>query len=186
MVFMTPKPLELLKRIITLATEPGDTVLDSFAGSGTTAHAILDLSKSDLATRKFVLVQIPYDTTENAKDQRNICETVTTERVRRVIDGYKFSQSTDNGGQKNQTIEGTGGEFSYVRLGEPLVGEYRDLSSSLPSYHELAKYIFYTETSRDFDPKAIIAKTGKIGEKGKQSYYLLYTPNNNEDRRLDL
>jgi len=185
MVFMTPKPLELLKRIITLATEPGDFVLDSFAGSGTTAHAALDLSRLDLGSRKFVLVQMPYDTSENAKDQRNICETVTAERVRRVIHGYKFSRSTNNGDHKNETVDGTGGEFTYVRLGEPLFGEYRDFGSILPSYNELAKYIFYTETSREFDQKAISSKTGKIGEKGKTSYYLLYTPNNKEDQQLD-
>jgi adenine-specific DNA-methyltransferase len=71
-------------------------------------------------------------------------------------------------------------------LGHALFGEYRDLGKKLPAYDELAKYIFYTETSRDFDKKALNSKTGKIGEYRKTSYYLLYTPNNNEHQALDV
>ncbi len=53
-------------------------------------------------------------------------------------------------------------------------------------YEELAKYIFYTETSRDFDRGAMNQRAGKIGEHAETSYYLLYTPEGNHDRALDL
>jgi hypothetical protein len=56
----------------------------------------------------------------------------------------------------------------------------------LPAYEELAKYIFYTETSREFDRKGMNEKSGKIGEHHGTSYYLLYTPVRQEDRRLDM
>jgi len=82
--------------------------------------------------------------------------------------------------------EGLGSSFTYARVGRPLFGEYRDWSKQLPAYEELAKYIFYTETSRDFDRKVMNEKTGKIGEHHGTSYYLLYTPDGREDRRLDM
>ena len=71
-------------------------------------------------------------------------------------------------------------------MGNPLFGEYRDWGKQFPPYEELAKYIFYTETSRDFDRKAMNEKTGKIGEYQGTSYYLLYTANGQKDRRLDM
>ncbi len=99
-----------------------------------------------------------------------------------MIQGY-----TDNTPQrKKQKSEGLGGSFTYGRVGRPLFGEYRDWGKQLPGYEDLAKYIFYTETSRDFDRKAMSEKTGKIGEHHGTSYYLLYTSNGQQDRRLDV
>jgi adenine-specific DNA-methyltransferase len=60
--FPNPKPIGLLNRILTLATEKNDLVLDSFAGSGTTGHATLELNNNDAGQRQFVLIQMPYDT----------------------------------------------------------------------------------------------------------------------------
>ena len=68
-VFLTPKPVELIKRVVRLSTEPEDFILDSFAGSGTMAHAVLALNKEDGGNRKFILVQQPYDTKENEKEK---------------------------------------------------------------------------------------------------------------------
>jgi len=181
-VFLTPKPVQLCKRIIQLATDVGDIIVDSFAGSGTTAHAALELNKGDGGDRRFVLVQIPYDTKENEKAKFNICQKVTAERVRRVIEGYSYT--TQKG--KKEEVEGLGGSFTYARVGAPLFGEYRDMSEKLPAYEELAKYIYYTETSVEFDRKGMNEKTGKIGEHAGTSYYLLYTPQGNHDRALDL
>ena len=72
-----------------------------------------------------------------------------------------------------------------MRLGPPLFGEYRDFGKKLPSFEDLAKYIFYTETSQEFDAKRVNSKTGKIGEHAGASYYLLYTPDGKQDRALD-
>lgn len=81
-VFSFPKPIELVKKFISISMEDGDIALDFFAGSGTTAHAILDLNKQDDLNFKFILVQLP-EATEN-KDFPTISD-ITKERVRRVI-----------------------------------------------------------------------------------------------------
>ncbi len=184
-VFTTPKPVALIKRIAQLSTNPGDIVLDSFAGSGTTAQAVLELNQEDGGGRQFILVQQPYDTKDNETDKFNICERITAERVRRVIRGYTFTKRNGSAKRKTESVEGLGGTFTYARVGLPLFGEYRSLGAALPVYEELAKYVFYTETSGDFDPAAVDGKTGKIGEHKGTSYYLLYTRDGKKDRALD-
>jgi hypothetical protein len=125
---------------------------------------------------------MPFDTKENEKEGFNICQKITAERVRRVIKGYAYKT---NGG-KQQKVEGLGGTSSYVRLSEPLFNEYRDFGERLPSYEEIAKYVYYTETSREFDPKVVNRETGKIGEHNGVSYYLLYTPNKEDDQSFSV
>lgn len=83
--------------------------------------------------------------------------------------------------------EGLGGSFSYARLSaQPLFGEYRNLGETLPPYEEIAKYVFYTETSQQWSPKGLNKKTGFIGAHGGRSYYLLYRPNAKSDWALDM
>jgi hypothetical protein len=170
-----------MQKIVDLGAGPEDIVLDSTAGSGTTAHAVLAQNAIDKGVRRFVLIQQPFDTTEHQKAEFNICEKVTAKRVARVIQGYKPIKGN---GKKNQ-LPGLGGSFTYARLGPRLFGEYRDLGDKLPAYDELAKYIFYTETSRDFDAKAVNKKTGRIGEHKGTAYYLLYIPDEKKDVALD-
>ncbi len=180
-VFDFPKPVGLVKELLRVVNDGDCWVLDSFAGSGTTAHAALELNEEDGGKRKFILVQVPSETKEQEKDKYNICQKITAERVRRVIHGYTYT--TPKG--KKENVPGLGGSFTYARVGRLLFGEYRDWGKQLPAYEELAKYIFYTETSRDFDRKMMNEKIGKIGEHHGTSYYLLYTPEGQEDRRLD-
>ena len=78
--FDNPKPVGLIQKIVSLVNKKNALVLDSFAGSGTTAHAVLALNKKDGGNRKFILVE-----TEDYADK------LTAERVRRVIHGYKFT-----------------------------------------------------------------------------------------------
>lgn len=78
-VFITPKPVALIERIIDLATTEESIILDSFAGSGTTAEAVLRRNSNDNGTRKFILIEC-----------EDYADTLTTERVRRVINGYPF------------------------------------------------------------------------------------------------
>jgi adenine-specific DNA-methyltransferase len=155
---------------------PEGTIL-TYSNLTTTTHA---------ENRKFILVQISYDTKENQMDNINIPKRITAERVRRVIKGYKYPKRGPKGKVTPTKVDGLGGSFSYLHLGKPLFGEYRDLGTKLPPYEELAKYIFYTETSHDFDKKVLDSRTGKIGEDRKTSYYLLYTPNNKDDQALSL
>ncbi|MCX6327158.1 MAG: site-specific DNA-methyltransferase [Bacteroidia bacterium] len=157
--FTTPKPSRLIKRIIQLASNEKDiTVLDSFAGSGTTAHAVLELNKEDGGNRKFILVE-----------QEDYANTITAERVRRVIKGVKTA--------KNENLKnGTGGTFSYFTLGEPIEMESLLRGKNLPSFTEFARYLFYTATGEEFHEKNISEKTGFIGESKNYEAYLFYRP----------
>jgi DNA modification methylase len=180
--FENPKPSGLLVELFRLGTEANDLILDSFAGSGTTGHAILKLNNEDGGNRKFILIQQPFDTKKNEQEQFNITRKITAERIRRAIRGYEYTTPAG----KNARVAGLSGAFTYSEIGPILFSEYRDFGRQLPPYEELAKYIFYTETSTDFDKKYFNERTGKIGEYRKTSYYLLYTANNREDRELDL
>lgn len=150
-------------------------MLDSFAGSGTTGHAMFNLD--DTADRRFILVQQPYDTKQNEADKFNIAAKVTSERIRRVMRER----------ERESTKRVPGSSFTYVTLGDPLFGEYRDFGEKLPKFEEIAKYIFYTETSSEIDLKKVDEKTGLIGSTeaaGGTSYYLFYSPNDKEDSPL--
>ncbi|MFN3722269.1 MAG: site-specific DNA-methyltransferase [Paracoccaceae bacterium] len=78
-VFDTPKPLGILRRVLEIASERNSIVLDSFAGSGTTAHAVLEANKRDGGNRRFILVEM-----------EGYADKLTAERVRRVVSGYDF------------------------------------------------------------------------------------------------
>ena len=105
--FDTPKPTRLIERILQIATNPGDLVLDSFAGSGTTGHAVLKMNAAnpEAAARRFILVEM----------EPNIAKTITAERVKRVAEGYTNA--------KGEAVPGLGGGFRYCQLGEPLFDE---------------------------------------------------------------
>ena len=89
--FSYPKPLSLIQGLLAQATRPGDTVLDFFAGSGTTGHAVLALNAQDGGARRFILCS---STEATAKEpDKNLCRDVCAERIRRVIrtQGYDAS-----------------------------------------------------------------------------------------------
>lgn len=156
--FETPKPVRLIKRIMQIATDKDSIILDSFAGSGTTAHAVLSLNKKDGGDRKFILVEM--------EDYAN---KITAERVRRVIKGVKDAK--DENLQK-----GLGESFSYFELGKAIDMERILSGKDLPSFEEMARYIFYTATGDKFDEKKISEKTGFIGESKEYKIYLFYRP----------
>ncbi len=154
--FDTPKPIGLIQRIIQIAANENDIILDSFAGSGTTAHAVLDLNKKDGGNRKFILVEM--------EDYAN---SITAERVRRVINGVPESKNFQ---------EGTDGTFSYFELGAPIEMESILKGENLPSYEEFAKYLFYTATGEEFDTSKINEDTNYIGSSKDYEIYLFYRP----------
>ena len=156
--FDNPKPIQLLQQILSYLTNENDIILDSFAGSGTTAHAVLDLNKEDGGNRKFILVE-----------QENYANEITAERMRRVIKGVENSE--------NATLkESLGGTFSYFELGEPIEIESILRGENLPSYNEFARYIFFTATGEEFKENKINEATGFIGETKNSEVYLLYRP----------
>lgn len=103
--FSFPKPVNLIQLLIEQATNSNDLVLDFFAGSGTTAHAVLKLNAEDNGNRRFILVS-NTETTESEPD-KNLCRDVCAERVRRVMQGYT--------NQKAEHVEGLGGSFAYLK-----------------------------------------------------------------------
>ena len=180
--FDYPKPPSLIQALLRIATRHDDIVLDAFAGSGTTGQAVLELNAEDGGERRFILIQMPYETKQQERDGYDVCREVTRERIDRVIKGYKYAARS-----REITVEGLGGSFTYARLSEfPLFGEFRDLGDRLPAYEELARYIFFTETSRQWSPAGVTPETGRIGEHAGVSFYLLYKPNQEEDWGMDL
>jgi adenine-specific DNA-methyltransferase len=154
--FDFPKPKALVKQCIALATSEGDIVLDSFAGSGTTAQAVLELNEESGIERNFILIEMG-----------NYANEVTAERVRKVIKGVKTA--------KNENLKnGLGGTFSYFELGETIELENLLRGKNLPSFTEFARYLFYTATGEEFSEKAINEKTGFIGESKNYEVYLFY------------
>lgn len=103
--FSFPKPTSLIAKLVEVSTGPDDLVLDFFAGSGTTAHAVHKLNAADGGRRRVILVS----STEATKDvpDKNLCRDVCATRVRRVIEGY-----TPAGGEP---APGLGGDFAYLR-----------------------------------------------------------------------
>jgi DNA modification methylase len=156
--FDYPKPVSLSKYLLSLINRKDAIILDSFAGSGTTAHAILELNKEDGGSRKFILVE-----------QENYANTTTAERVRRVINGVKTA--------KTETLKnGLGGSFSYFQLGATIEMESILQGKNLPTYAEFARYIFYTATGEEFNENKIDEESGFIGESKNYELYMFYKP----------
>jgi len=124
-VFDYPKSVPLIQRCLELYSNKDSVILDSFAGSGTTAHAVLNLNKQDGGNRKFILVEM-----------EDYAENITAERVRRVINGY---------GEGKNAVDGTGGSFSFYELGEPVFNADGYLNENIGT-EKLREYIWYSET----------------------------------------
>ena len=93
--FETPKPIQVIKRIFELTTDNDSTILDFFAGSGTTLHATMQLNAEDGGHRQCILV---------TNNENNICEEVTYERNKRVINGYTTPKGAEVAGLKANTL----------------------------------------------------------------------------------
>ena len=156
--FDYPKPVSLIKHFISIASDKDAIILDSFAGSGTTAHAVLNLNKTDGGNRKFILVEM-CDYAEN----------ITAERVRRVINGY---------GEK----EGTGGGFSFYELGTEIFDSKTGLLNNNADTEKIREYVWFAETHTPFcAPKS--TNNYLLGTYGRADYYFYYEKN--EETTLD-
>lgn len=156
--FDTPKPSSLIERIIQIATNKSDIVLDSYAGSGTTGHAVLNTNKKDGGNRKFVLIQI--DETNKKGEVINIAEPITSERIKRVIKGYK-------------NVEGTGGSFDYYELGEPMFLDDGTLNE-LVGTEKIRQYVYYTETNAPLVEKKHNDNEYYLDKYNDTAYYFNY------------
>lgn len=158
--FDTPKPSRLIQRMLWIATNPGGLVLDSFAGSGTTAHAVMALNKEDGGSRKFILVEC-----------EDYVDTVTAERVRRVIQGVPSA--------RDQSLRaGLGGSFTYCTLGQPIDVEGLLTGAALPDYGALTAYLLHTATGISSGAVDLARQNedGLFYSDDRTDYYLLYEP----------
>ena len=151
-VFDFSKPHQFISKFIDAIAhfDKNAIILDSFAGSGTTAHAVLNLNKQDGGNRKFILVEM-----------EDYADSITAERVRRVINGYA-------------STEGTGGDFNFYELGPEMI-----LDGNLnerQSVEKIRSYIYYTETGTPIDKEKVKASKHEffLGDFENTAYYLFY------------
>lgn len=128
--FDTVKPIDIVMYLLKHLSERDSIILDSFAGSGTTAHAVLNMNKADGGSRKFILIEM-----------MDYAESITAERIKRVIHGY---------GEGKSAVEGTGGDFSYYELGGPLLLD-GNLNKSV-GVEKIREYVYFTETKQRLGP----------------------------------
>ncbi len=156
--FDSPKPTKLIKKILQITTDKDSIILDSFAGSGTTAQAVLDLNKEDEGNRKFILVECEDYTNE-----------ITAERVRRVIKGVPNHK-------EEKLKKGLGGSFTYCTLGKEINEENLIKGKSLPSYKVLSNYVFYMATGQTLD-KVNENEYFYIGKSDRDTaFFVIYKP----------
>ena len=118
------KPIHLLEYLFQLARLDSGIVLDSFAGSGTTAQAVLNMNMSDGGNRKFILIEMG-----------DYADSITAERVKRVIHGY---------GEGKKAVSGTGGDFSFYELGAPLMKD--GFLNEDASEKAIRDYVYFMDT----------------------------------------
>lgn len=151
--FDTEKSVLLLDRIVKWIASDNDIVLDSFAGSGTTAHAVLDMNKTDGGNRKFILVEM-----------MDYAESITAERVKRVIDGY---------GEDKKAVEGTGGNFNYYELGPVLLLPDGNLNEEVGP-QKIREYVYYMETKEPLPTEQPKDEPYFMGLCRNTAYYFYY------------
>lgn len=162
--FDTPKPTRLIERVLQIAAKPDALVLDSFAGSGTTAHAVMRLNSVDGGSRRFILVEM-----------MDYADTVTAERVRRVASGY---------GEGKSAVEGVDFGFSYYELGPALFQGDGALSPDV-THANLARYVWATETRAPYEDLTD-EHPYLLGEHAGAVYYLVWEPGEETALTYDL
>ena len=151
--FDTPKPTRLLDFVLKVAGTSETLMLDSFAGSGTTAHAVLNANKADNGNRHFILIEM-----------MDYADSITAERVKRVIHGY---------GEGKNAVEGTGGNFSFYDLGEPLL--VGDCLNEAVAPEIIREYIWFMETKTPYAPLSS-GNPYYLGKHNSTGYYFYYEP----------
>ena len=144
-VFPQPKPVKFIKFLLELLRSKDAIILDSFAGSGTTAHAVMEQNREDGGSRRFILVEI----------EPKIAREITAVRLERVSEGYTYEQKG-----KLQRVFGTGGTFSYYHVGETFL-EKQEIAFS-----EMAQLLFFKETGTPMAVDTVVS----IVEDDRPSY----------------
>ncbi len=156
--FAFPKDSEILAELVGLVVGKDDIVLDSFAGTGTTGHAVLRLNKLHSLHTRFILVEM----------DESVCTTKTQQRLSSAVSGYTIRKKSG----KSLDIDGLGGGFRYCKLGEPLFDEAGHIRDSV-KFPELAGHVFFTETGSPI-PAPASGKTPLLGTHESKAVYLLF------------
>ena len=155
--FATPKPTRLIQRILQIATDKDSLILDSFAGSGTSGHAVLKQNAEDGGTRKFILVEM----------DGNIAKNVTAERVKRVSQGY-----TNAKGDAVPGLSPAGGGFQFCTLSkEPLFTPQGQIRDDV-AFAQLAEFVWFAETGTGYAGAPVSSPF--LGAHEGRAIYLLY------------
>jgi site-specific DNA-methyltransferase (adenine-specific)/adenine-specific DNA-methyltransferase len=133
-VFAFPKPIAIMQRIISYCCPLDSIVMDSFSGSGTTAHAVLKQNAEDGGNRKFILVEM----------DEKISRDVTAERVRRVARGYSNA--------KGKQVEGLGGGFQFCKLSDAPLFDADGAVRENVTFAQLAEFVWFVETGSGYVP----------------------------------
>ena len=146
--FDNPKSVEMLKRILQINTADGDIILDSFAGSGTTGHAVLELNNNENVNRKFILIEC-----------EDYIEKITLKRIKKALLEISDKKST----------------FTFCRIGKSITLGGMLSGKSLPSYAALASHIVQTSTGDVINTSSKMQqKDWKIHETSENIYFLIY------------
>ncbi|WP_288269953.1 site-specific DNA-methyltransferase [uncultured Dialister sp.] len=208
-VFDNPKPLSLLKYIFSFATDRNSIILDSFAGSATTAHAVLEINKEENSNRHFILIEM-----------MDYSDKITAERTKRAINGYKCSKNSKhilfdkklgvnllkNGKdlyeeaksikekslkeyskvniklinnhlqvigitKAKEEIKGTGGNFSYYELGQPLMKD--GFLNEAVGEKAIRQYVYFMDTKEN-RPEEKAEEPYFLGKHLDTAYYFFY------------
>ena len=158
-VFITPKPVNLIRRIIQIATDKDSIIMDSFAGSGTTGQAVLAQNKEDGGARRCILIEM----------DKEICSTVTRPRIKSVVEGHEKQGQTVSSEAK---VPGLGDGFKYCFLGETLFNSTGQIAQAV-TFIDLARFVFFKETGLPL-PDDVTGKSPLIGIHNNTAVYLLY------------
>ena len=155
--FQFPKDIGVLADMLNALTDEGDLILDGFAGSGSTGHAVFSLNAMCGTSRRFILVEMDRETAMNR----------TAKRLTRAVSGY------DEEITPFRNIKGLGGGFRYCYLGVPFFNEFGDIDTTIITFSNLAAYIFLYETGVPL-PFRVDGNSSFIGKYAEKAVYLLF------------
>lgn len=156
--FDNPKPTQLVDKILSYATRKDSLVLDSFAGSGSTAHSVMNLNAKDDGQRRFILVE-----------GENYADELTRERIARVQRGVPDAE-------QEPYRSGLGGSFTYCTLGDRVELDKVLSGESLPPYAGIGAALFHMATNHALDPAAVREDDFYLGAAEGQHVWLIYKP----------
>lgn len=152
-VFDFPKPTRLITKLLASTLFENGVFLDSFAGTGTTGHAILNLNAIQKTTKNFILIEM--------EDYAN---TITAERLKRIIKGYSKGK---------KTYKGIGGSYDYYELGSPIFKNDKNLNEDVGEA-KIREYIYYTETKQHLEREQSPEHKYLLDTYNETGYYFYY------------